>query len=62
MEYENEDEITWTRQMRYSQLAKYLVTIKDRSLSTVVSAEYVSTGQINDGPNWINDGFMIYQR
>jgi len=41
---------------------RYLCYNKDWSLSTVVSAEYVSTGQINVGPNWINDRSKIYQR
>ena len=66
MEYENENETTWTCQVWYSQLVKVsFLQSRIESLSTVVSAEYVSTGSINDGPTldqrWINIGSTMDQ-
>ena len=44
----------------------YFITIEDWGLSTVVSADYVRTGYINDGTTmgqrWINDGSTMHQR
>jgi len=37
-------------------------TIEDCSLSAVVSAEYVSTGQLTMDQNWINDDPAVDQR
>jgi len=66
MEYEKENETTWTCQVWYSQLVKVsFLQSRIDCLSTVVSAEYVSTGSINDGPTldqrWINIGSTMDQ-
>jgi len=63
----------WERISHYMDTSNLIFTIVERSfitieawtLSTVGSAEYVSTGQINDGPTmdqrWINSGSTMDQ-